>query len=109
MGDSDFLKGRVVSDGIQTEIGLLDQIVDLPASTLVEIALLADDIDFERDGSGNSLIVGRFFRGAFNLYRLRLNSGQVLHAFSDHTKILPVGARVQARVSAEHTLTVFSE
>ena len=109
MGDSDFLIGRVVPGGIQTEIGFLNQIVDLPLSTHVEIAVRADDIDFEVDGSGNSLIVGRFFRGAFNLYRLRLNSGQVLHAFSDHTKILPVGARVQARVSAEHPLTVFSE
>jgi iron(III) transport system ATP-binding protein len=109
MGDSDFLRGRVVAGGIQTEIGLLNQIVDLPPSTLVEIAVRADDIDFEIDGSGNSLIVGRFFRGAFNLYRLRLNSGQILHAFTDHTKILPVGARVQARVSAEHPLTVFSE
>ena len=109
MGDSDFLRGRVVRAGIQTEIGLLKQIVDLPVSTPVEIALRADDIDFEIDGSGNSLIVGRFFRGAFNHYRLRLNSGQVLHAFTDHTKILPVGSRVQARVTAEHPLTVFSE
>lgn len=109
MGDSDFLRGRVVPGGIQTEIGFLNQLVDLPLSTLVEIAVRADDIDFEVDGSGNSLIVGRFFRGAFNLYRLRLNTGQILHAFTDHTKILPVGARVQARVSAEHPLTVFSE
>jgi len=108
MGDSDFLKGKVVAGGIQTEIGLLKQVVDLPPSTQVEIALRADDIEFEFDGSGNSLIVGRFFRGAFNLYRLRLNSGQILHAFTDHTKILPVGARVQAHVSAEHSLTVFS-
>jgi len=109
MGDSDFLRGRVEANGIQTEVGLLNQIVDLPVSTPVEIAVRADDIDFDVDGSGNSLIVGRFFRGAFNLYRLRLNSGQILHAFTDHTKILPVGARVQARVSAEHPLTVFSE
>ena len=109
MGDSDFLKGKVVPGGIQTEIGLLKQIVDLPVSTLVEIALRADDIDFEIDGSGNSLIVGRFFRGAINQYRLRLNSGQVLHALTDHTKILPVGSRVQARIIAEHPLTVFSE
>ncbi len=108
MGGSDFLKGRVVQGGIQTEIGLLNQTVDLPLSTPVEIALRADDIDFEIDGSGNSLIVGRFFRGAFNLYRLRLSSGQILHSFTDHTKILPVGARVQARVIAEHSLTVFS-
>jgi len=109
MGDSDFLKGRVLQTGIQTEIGLLKQIIDLPVSTEVEIALRADDIDFQRDGSGNSVIIERFFRGAFNLYRLRLDSGQILHAFTDHTRILPVGTRVRAFISAEHPLTIFSE
>ena len=109
MGDSDFLKGRVTRAGIQTEIGLLNQVVDLPISTVVEIAVRADDIDFRMDGSGNSVIVERFFRGAFNLYRLRLDSGQTLHASTDHTQILPVGARVRAFISAEHSLTIFSE
>ena len=98
-----------MSGGILTEIGLLNQIVDLPISTHVEIALRADDIDFLVDGSGNSVIVERFFRGAFNLYRLRLDSGQTLHASTDHTQILPVGMRVRAFVSAEHSLTIFSE
>jgi iron(III) transport system ATP-binding protein len=109
MGDSDFLKGRVTHEGIQTEMGLLEQLVDLPLSTPVEIALRADDIDFEVDGSGNSVIVARFFRGAFNLYRLRLNSGQTMHSFTDHTRILPVGTHVRAFISAEHPLTIFSE
>lgn len=108
MGDSDFLKGQVMRNGIQTEIGLLDQVVDLPVSTPVEIAIRADDIDFHPDGSGNSVIVERFFRGAFNLYRLRLDSGQTVHASTDHTQILPVGARVRAFISAEHPLTIFS-
>jgi iron(III) transport system ATP-binding protein len=108
MGDSDFLKGQVKRGGIQTEIGLLDQIVDLPVATLVEIALRADDVGFQMDGSGNSVIVERFFRGAFNLYRLRLDSGQTLHASTDHTQILPVGARVRAFISAQHPLTVFT-
>lgn len=109
MGDSDFLKGKVARGGIQTEIGLLTEIVDLPVSTPVEVAVRADDIDFHVDGSGNSLIVERFFRGAFNIYRLRLDSGQILHASTDHTRIYPVGARVHAFMSAEHPLTVFSE
>ena len=109
MGDSDFLKGKVTQSGIQTEIGLLRQVVDLPASTPVQIALRADDIDFQMDGSGNSVILERFFRGAFNLYRLRLDSGQTLHAFTDHTRILPVGTRVRTFIRAEHPLTVFSE
>lgn len=108
MGDSDFLKGKVAQRGIQTEIGLLAEVVDLPISTPVEVAVRADDIDFQVDGSGNSVIVERFFRGAFNLYRLRLDSGQILHASTDHTRIYPVGARVRAYMSAEHPLTVFS-
>jgi iron(III) transport system ATP-binding protein len=109
MGDSDFLRGKVAPDGIQTEIGLIDQLVDLPVSTPVEIAIRADDVSFQKDGSGNSVIVERFFRGAFNLYRLRLDSGQTLHSFTDHTQILPVGTRVRAFISAEHLLTIFSE
>lgn len=109
MGDSDFLRGKITRVGIQTEIGLVNQVVDLPISTLVEIAIRADDIGFQMDGSGNSVIVERFFRGAFNLYRLRLDSGQTLHASADHTQILPVGARVRAFISAEHPLTIFSE
>lgn len=109
MGDSDFLRGKVAHEGIHTELGLLSQGVDLPVSTLVEIAIRADDVDFQMDGSGNSIIVERFFRGAFNLYRLRLDSGQIVHASTDHTRIYPVGARVRAYVSAEHPLTIFSE
>jgi iron(III) transport system ATP-binding protein len=107
MGNSDFLKGRVMSGGIQTEIGLLNQAVDLSKATPVEIAIHADDIDFDVDGSGNSLIVDRFFRGSFNLYRLRLDSGEVLHAANDHTRILPIGTRVRTFIKAEHSLTVF--
>lgn len=108
MGDSDFLKGKVTREGIQTAIGLIPQIMELPASTPVEVAVRADDIDFHVDGSGNALIIDRFFRGAFNLYRLRLDTGQVIHAINPHTNILPVGTRVNAFVSAEHPLTVFS-
>jgi iron(III) transport system ATP-binding protein len=107
MGDSDFLPGKIVTGGIQTEIGLLQQSIDAPVSSPVEIALRADDVDFSVNGEGNSVIIDRFFRGAYNLYRLRLDSGTILHAFSEHTKILPVGARVRTIITAEHPLSVF--
>ncbi len=74
---------------------------------LVEVALRADDVDFVPDSGGNATIAARFFRGAFNVYRLRLDSGQVLHAFKEHTCLLPPGARVRAWVRAEHPLAVF--
>lgn len=107
MGDSDFLPGWVVTEGIQTEIGLLRQPVDAPLASPVEVALRGDDVSFYTDGQVNSVIQERFFRGAFNLYRLRLDSGTVLHAFSDHTRILPAGTRVRAAITAGHPLSVF--
>ena len=108
MGDSDFLRGQVALHGIETEIGPVKQNPDLPVSTPVELAIRADDIGFHLNGNGNSVIVDRFFLGAFNLYRLRLDSGQILHSFTDHTQILPLGARVTTYISAEHPLTIFA-
>jgi iron(III) transport system ATP-binding protein len=78
--------------------------------TPVEVALRADDVDFQVGaGSSNASIARRYFRGAFNLYQLKLDSGQVLHAFKEHTVIVPVGTRVQARIAAGHQLAVFYE
>jgi len=109
IGDSDFLKGKAIPEGIYTEVGLLPQIVNVNGSAQVEVALRGDDVDFDPAESGNGVIIERFFRGAFNVYRLRLDSGQVLHAFKDHTLILPAGTRVRAYISAGHPLGVFHE
>jgi iron(III) transport system ATP-binding protein len=106
MGDSDFLQGKGTSEGIETEVGLLPQRIVANGSSAVEVVLRADDVDFELAETGNAVIAERIFRGAYNLYRLRLDSGQVLHAFKDHTVILPVGARVRSYVSAGHPLVV---
>ncbi|WP_298008988.1 MULTISPECIES: ABC transporter ATP-binding protein [Anaerolinea] len=108
MGDSDFLPGVAVEGGIHTPLGALFQRHPLPAGTPVEVALRADDVDFVPAAeNANAVIVERFFRGAFHVYRLRLDSGEVMHAFKAHTLVLPAGARVQARISAEHPLMVF--
>ena len=109
MGSSDFMAGVTTPEGIHTEIGLLPQVVSSPPGTQVEIALRADDVGFDLAEGGNGIIAERFFRGAFNVYRLRLDSGQVLHAFKGHDEIMAAGARVQVRISAEHPLSVFKD
>jgi iron(III) transport system ATP-binding protein len=110
MGNSDFLRGEAQPAGIHTEVGWLPQPVGVPEATPVEVALRADDVDFQVGaGSSNASIARRYFRGAFNLYQLKLDSGQVLHAFKEHTVIVPVGTRVQARIAAGHPLAVFYE
>lgn len=109
MGDSDFLAGEVTPQGICTAIGLLPQNENLPSGTRVEVAVRADDIGFSLDNAGNGVIIERIFRGAFNLYRLRLDTGQVLHVFKPHTELLPTGTRVRACLSPGHPLAVFPE
>jgi iron(III) transport system ATP-binding protein len=107
MGNSSFLRGEITPDGIRTELGLLRQAVTLPHAARVEVAVRADDVTFHPDPAGNSVIVERMFRGVLNVYRLRLDSGLVLHAFKEHTLVLPVGARVRTTVDAGHPLCVF--
>ncbi len=107
MGNSSFLSGEVTPHGIATEMGLVEQPVAFPSSALVDIAVRADDIDFHPNPHGNSVIVDRLFRGVMNVYRLKLDSGLVLHAFKEHTMVLPVGERVEAVINAGHPLNVF--
>jgi iron(III) transport system ATP-binding protein len=107
MGDSDFLRGQVGAEGVSTALGTVVASPGLPPGAAVEVALRADDVDFRLDMNGNAVIAQRIFRGAFNVYRLRLDTGEVVHAFKEHTEILPAGARVIARVSAEHPLAIF--
>jgi iron(III) transport system ATP-binding protein len=109
MGDSDFLPGIVKEDGIQTELGLIPQKVNLPIDSKVEIALRADDVNFDQTQAPNALVLARFFRGVYYQYRLRLASGKLIHAFKPHTKTIPPGTSVHAYVSAGHELTVFQD
>lgn len=107
MGDSDFLPGVVKENGIETELGLIPQKINLPVDSPVEIALRSDDVNFDQDNPANALVLARFFRGAYYQYRLRLSSGKLIHAFKPHTKTIQPGTSVHAYLSAGHDLTVF--
>ena len=109
MGESDFLRGETTQQGIQTSIGLIQQTVDLQPGNEVEIAVRADDIGFIPDVVGNAAIQQRFFQGAYYLYRLKLDTGQVMHALKSHTERLETGTRVKVYLSAGHDLAVFRE
>lgn len=107
MGSSDLLPGFVTSKGIETPLGFIPQKTSLPTETPVDIALRADDVDFVPNSEGNAVIMDRFFQGPFYLYRLRITSGQTVHAFKIHTDYFEVGTHVTAFISAQHPLSVF--
>jgi iron(III) transport system ATP-binding protein len=107
MGQTDFLLGEVTPQGIETEIGTISQFPDLPLGAQVEIAVRADDITFAPVEKGEMMILARQFKGAMNIYRLRLPSGRILHAHQPHTLLLPPGTPVRVWPDPGHPLTCF--
>ncbi len=107
MGNTDFLPGTVTPKGIETEIGLLEQTVPYPNGTQVEVAFRFDDVSFETDPAGKSMVLARHFKGAYNIYRLRLPSGRLLHAMQPHTKLIRPGTPVRVFADPGHALACF--
>ncbi|HUE98887.1 MAG TPA: ABC transporter ATP-binding protein [Anaerolineales bacterium] len=107
IGSTDFIPGEVVEQGIQTELGLLPQFPELPNGTKVEIALRFDDIKFTPQAGSKSLVLERQFRGAYNIYRLRLPTGSLVHAMQPHIAFFKPGTPVQVSFVSDHPLTVF--
>ena len=109
MGSTDFLAGEVTPDGILTELGLLVQKVELPVGAMVEIAMRPDDVSFEPQAQGRSMVLERMFRGAYNVYRLHLPSGHLLHTYQPHTRLVKPGTRARVYINAGHDLAIFHE
>ncbi len=107
MGNSDFLPGRRTPHGVETEIGLIPQAVDAPEGADLQLVLRADDVRFEPQAGSPSIVLARHFRGAMNVYRLRLPSGRLLHAFAPHEQRLPPGTPVRIWVDSQHPLAWF--
>ncbi len=107
MGKTDFLPGEVTAKGIHTEIGLLDQRVRLPIGAPVEIAFRPDDVKVIADPDGSARITERHFKGAMNMYCVRLPSGRMVHSYQVHTLMLAPGTAVRALADPGHALACF--
>ena len=107
MGQTDFINGVIVPAGVQTEIGMLDQLHDLPLGTQVEIGIRADDVALQAYPGGDSSVVSRQFKGALNIYSLQLPSGQLVHAYQPHTAVFQPGTPVRVVAAPGHALPCF--
>jgi iron(III) transport system ATP-binding protein len=107
LGNTDFLPGQATPWGIQTEIGLLSQPVDLPDGETVEVALRADDVNFEPQTNAGARVLERVFKGAYQLYSLRLPSGRLVHTLQPHTRLVKPGTPAHVYISADHPLILF--
>lgn len=101
MGEASFLPVEVGPGRVDTELGPLDPIPELPATPVVAM-VRPDDVTFEPDVEGAAQITGVEFRGATWSYTLRLASGAVLRSTRSHLVQARPGDRVAVSVTAGH-------
>jgi hypothetical protein len=58
---------------------------------------------------GKSTVVARQFKGAMNIYSLRLPSGKTVHAYQPHTRIIQPGTPVHVLAAPGHPLACFKD
>ncbi len=108
-GPTAFIAGRVTVRGLETELGFLPQRVPLPEGTRVEVLVRPDDLRVEPDEAGSGRIVQRVFQGMHHLYQVRLPSGRIVHAMSEHAASYPLQSRVRVVLDPGHDLSCFLE
>ncbi len=105
IGEATFLPGRVEAHAILTELGGFPG-NGLPEGTRVELMLRPADLRIVPDPQGPAVVVDRHFRGAENLYDVRLPSGALVRASLREPAVLPLGTRVRLE-PAGHRAVVF--
>jgi iron(III) transport system ATP-binding protein len=107
MGQTDFIPGTITNRGIETQLGLLPQALNLPLSTQIEIAIRPDDVQLTADEKGDGTILSRQFIGIANIYRVGWPDGTIVHSWAAHTTNLSEGTTVRVKLGGEHALACF--
>ena len=88
VGLAEFVPAELEDRRVVTELGEFPYEGSAPAEA-VDLLVRPDDIEIEPDGSGDGVIVGREFKGADNLYSIRLPSGRLVRAVQPSGACLP--------------------
>ncbi len=104
VGSADFIPGLIQGDRIATELGILPNQRGLSGGQAVEVMIRPDDIDLIPDQAGKAIVLTRQFRGADNLYCVRLPSGQKIHSSQDSTRIIEPGTLVVVKANPTHVV-----
>lgn len=111
LGQAGFLRGRLGEGRIVTGIGTLD-VSTVDGLTMaydgaeVDILVRPDDLRAvpAREGQGDGTIVGRKYTGPSFVYRVELDSGDVVHCQHNHATEFELDQRVRVDLVADHTL-----
>jgi iron(III) transport system ATP-binding protein len=102
VGQANFLPGRVVGAGIETDIGTFPNTLDFPQGVAVEVMIRPTQVELQLDPAGNGMVVSRRFRGADTLVVVQLTSGVTLQSHQPSTIVLQALERVRVVATLGH-------
>lgn len=108
VGQADFIKGTMTSTGVQTALGFIPANAPLPPGEGVEVMIRPDDVALAENPSGNTSVVERHFRGSEIVYRVALETEEVVQSVQPSHFNLRVGDRVTASAEPAHVV-LFTE
>jgi len=111
MGVVDFIPASLVNGSLYTELGSVNtsnHIINNNTSNRIEVMVRPDDVTIYPSENGNGKISGRIFQGGFNLYRITLDSGILVHSILMHTRNYQLGTKVKVELGSGHPLRCFS-
>jgi iron(III) transport system ATP-binding protein len=113
LGRAGFLSGVMEGDGVRTGIGTfetttLQELTDDYAGTDIDVLVRPDDLEAmpveEGSDAGDGHIVHRQYTGSSFVYRVELDTGDVIHCEHNHTTDIDLDRRVDIEFVADHTL-----
>ena len=107
IGMVDFLPASWESDHLATPIGISEPLSRPEDPGLLEAMVRPDCVECHPAEDANGTVIEREFRGAFYLYRIALDSGEMVRSLLSHTDDYDVGSRVAVRVRSGHSLRPF--
>jgi iron(III) transport system ATP-binding protein len=107
VGQANFLPGRVVGAGIETDIGTFPSTHDCPEGAAVEVMIRPHQLELRPDPAGDGVVVSRRFRGADTLVVVQLPSGVTLYSYQPSTLGFQARERVKVVARPCHSV-VFS-
>ena len=109
VGVADFLTADFRDGEIHTEVGRWPQAA--PPGDPSDLKALArpDDVTFEPAEEGQGRVVARMYQGAYSLYRIILDSGEMVHCSKPDLETHPVGMQVRVRLKPGRRLVCYQQ
>jgi len=107
VGRGSFIPGQVVgAKDVETELGKLNGVSQVPMGQLKEVDLLIrpDDVHIDPDSSIRGKIERKLFIGTSTLYRLRLASGNYIETMLPSHEDYEIGSMHGLRIDAPHLI-----